>query len=145
MRKLLLALSLALSWLGIARAEAPIVPTQTIVAADAVASKIADALASKLPVSGHYHVAFADPAFALSLPASAQGRYEIANLSFDTTRQAFAGALSFTAANGQPQLVGIAGSAYPVIEVPALAHDAAINEVISAQDIMMIELPAERA
>jgi flagella basal body P-ring formation protein FlgA len=148
MRKLLLALSLALSWLGIARAEAPVVlgaDTPTLVTADTVAAKIGDALASKLPVAGRYHVTFADPAFVLSLPAMAQGRYEIASLSFDATRQAFAGALSFAGANGQPLLVGIAGSAYPVIEVPALTHDAAINDVIGPQDIMMIELPAERA
>ncbi|MBI1210584.1 MAG: flagellar basal body P-ring formation protein FlgA [Alphaproteobacteria bacterium] len=150
MRKLLLAISLALSWLGIARADvavstppAPAAPT--IVSADAIAAKIADALSARLPVSGHYHVAFADPAFALSLPAAAQGHYQIANLSFDAMRQAFAGNLSYAGANGQPQLVGIVGTAYPAIEVPALAHDVAINDVIGPQDLMTIELPAERA
>jgi len=152
MRNLLLALSLALSWLGIARADVATAPAAaisqaapSIVSADAVGDKIAAALAAHLPVAGRYHVAFADPAFALSLPAAAQGRYEIATLSFDAMRQAFAGSLSFTAANGQSQLVAITGTAYPVIEVPALAHDVAMNEVISATDLMTIELPAERA
>jgi len=146
MRNLLLALSLALTWLGIARADTPApLAAPTIVAGDTIATQIADALAAKLPVAGRYHVAFANPAFALSLPATAQGRYEIASLSFDAMHQAFAGSLSFVAANGQPQLVGINGSAYPVIEVPALSHDVALGDVISSQDIMMIELPAERA
>ena len=147
MRELILALSLALSWLGVARAEMPIAPPAppAIVTADKIAAKIADALAARLPVAGRYHVAFADPAFALSLPATAQGRYEIASLSFDAMRQAFAGSLTFAGANGQPQLVGIVGTAYPVIEVPALAHDVAMNDVIAPQDLMTIELPAERA
>ena len=147
MRQLILALSLALSWLGVARAETQIAPPAppAIVTADKIAAKIADALAARLPVAGRYHVAFADPVFALSLPATAQGRYEIASLSFDAMRQAFAGSLTFAGANGQPQLVGIVGTAYPVIEVPALAHDVAMNDVIAPQDLMTIELPAERA
>src|SRR4051812_10221246 len=110
MRQLMLALSLALAWLGIARAEQIAPPT--IVAGDTVAIRIAEALSTRLPVAGRYHVAFADPAFALVLPSTAQGRFDIANLTFDATRQAFAGSVTFAGAAGQPQLVGLAGTAF---------------------------------
>ncbi len=143
MHKIILALALALSWLGIARAEQ--LPSPTIVGADAIATKIAETLALRVPASGRYHVAFADPALALALPAAAQGHFDIAALSYDATRQAFAVKLSFLGATGQLQLVGATGTAYPVIEVPALGRDLAPGEVIATTDLVTIELPAERA
>ncbi len=143
MRKLMLALSLALAWIGIARAEQVAPPT--IVSGETIATRISEALSTRLPVTGRYHVAFADPAFVLSLPATAQGHFDIANLSFDATRQAFAGALTFVGPAGQPQLLGLSGTAYPVIDVPALVHDVATSDVIGPQDLTSIELPAERA
>jgi flagella basal body P-ring formation protein FlgA len=142
MRQLLLALSLALAWLGLARA-ADVAPP-AIVSGETIVARIAETLATRLPVAGRYHVAFADPAFALSLPATAQGRFDIANLSFDASRQAFAGALTYRGANNQPMLVGVSGTAYAVIDVPALAHDVATGEIIGVADITTIELPAER-
>jgi flagella basal body P-ring formation protein FlgA len=143
MRKLMLALSLALAWIGIARAEQVAPPT--IVSGETIATRIAEVLSKRLPVAGRYHVEFADPAFALSVPGTAQGRFDIASLSFDASRQAFSGSITFAGPAGQPQLFGLSGTAYPVIDVPALAHDVANGDVIGPQDLMSIELPAERA
>ena len=143
MRKLILALSLALAWFGIARADQLAAPAT--VAGDTIAAKIAETLTARIPAAGRYHVAFADPAFALTLPAAAQGRFDVAAVNFDAIRQAFAANLSFVGASGQPQIVTVAGTAYAVIDVPAPAHDLAPGEVITAQDLLTIELPAERA
>ena len=144
MRKLMLALSLALAWFGVARAD-QVTAMPTTVAGETIAAKIAETLSTRLPVAGRYHVAFADPAFAMTLPATAQGRFDIAAVNFDATRQAFTANLSFLGAAGQPQLATVAGTAYPVIDVPAPAHDFAPGEIIAAQDLLTIELPAERA
>ena len=70
MRRIILALSIALAWLGVARAEQAAAPTT--VTGDTIAAKIAETLAARIPVAGRYHVSFADPAFALTLPAAAQ-------------------------------------------------------------------------
>jgi flagella basal body P-ring formation protein FlgA len=143
MHRIILALSIALAWLGVARAEQVAAPT--IVTGDTIAAKIAETLAARIPVAGRYHVAFADPAFALTLPAAAQGRFDIATLTFDATRQAFAASVTFAGAAGQLQIANVTGTAYPAIDVPALAHDLAPGEVIADQDLVTIELPAERA
>jgi len=143
MHRIILALSIALAWLAVARAAEVAAPT--IVTGDAIATKIAETLAARIPVAGRYHVAFADPAFALSLPASAQGRFDVAALNFDATRQAFAASFTYAGAAGQLQIANATGTAYPVIDVPALAHDLASGEVIAAPDLVTVELPAERA
>src|SRR5882724_11652162 len=108
MRKLMLALSIALAWFGIARADQVTAPT--IVAGDTLAAKIAETLGARIPAGARYHVAFADPAFALTLPATAQGRFDVAAVNYDATRQAFAANLSFLAAAGQ-QFVTVSGTA----------------------------------
>ncbi len=141
MRKLILALSIALSWLGIARAD---VPSTAIVTGDAIAAKVAIALGMRFPTTGRYHVAFADPAFALALPAASQGNFEVAAIGFDAARQTFAANLSFAGAAGK-QLTTVAGNAYTVIDVPAPVHDIAAGDIISAPDLVTIELPADRA
>lgn len=142
-RKLFLALSLALTWLGIARADS--IAVATVIPADAAGTKIADILTTRVPTVGRYRVTFADPAFSLTLPASAQGQYTIAALSYDATRRNFAASFGYTGENGQPLYVNVAGSAVPMIDVPAPARDIATGEVVAASDIVMIEVPAERA
>src|SRR5882672_2480092 len=101
MRKLTLALSLILAWFGVASADPVATPAAvpTIVAAETVAAKVAETLGARLPVAGRYHVAITDPAFALTLPALAQGRFDVAAVNFDAARQAFAANLSFIGAN----------------------------------------------
>src|SRR6185436_18875297 len=113
MRNIMLALSLALAWLGVARADQVAAPT--LVVGETIAARIAETLSARIPVAGRYRVAFADPAFALSLPATARGRFDIATLSFDASRQAFAGALTYVGANNQLMMVNIVGTAYAVI------------------------------
>src|SRR5689334_17567038 len=104
MRKLMLALSLILAWFGVASADPVAVPAPTpaaaptLVAGESIAAKVAETLAARLPVAGRYHVALADPAFILTLPAMAQGRFDVAAINFDAARQAFAANLSFIGA-----------------------------------------------
>ena len=143
MRKIILALSIALAWFGVARTEPAATPA--IVSAEAISAKIAETLTVRMPVAGRYRVSLADPTYAFALPPAAQGRFDIATLNYDATRQAFVANLSFAGATGPLQITGIAGSAYPVIDVPALAHDVALGEMIAAADLTTIEMPAERA
>lgn len=115
------------------------------VSAEAVAERIAQTMAARLPTQGRYRVALSDPLFQLDLPAAAQGRYEIAALTFDAARASFSGALSFTNAAGEREIVRIAGRAEAVIGVPALARDVAAGETIADSDLVTIEVPAARA
>jgi flagella basal body P-ring formation protein FlgA len=144
MRQLILALSLALAWFGVARTAEIAPPPPAIVSGETIAARIAETFAVRLPVAGRYHVAFADPAFALSVSPTVQTRFEIATLSFDATRQAFGGSVSYVDVNGQSQIVAISGTAYAVIDVPALSHDVASGDVIGPQDLTTVEIPAER-
>lgn len=117
----------------------------TQVASDAIATRIAETIAAKLPTTGHYRVALADPGFQLTLPAAAQGRYDIAALSLDPARQGFSAALGFTNASGEREYVRIAGSATAVINVPALTRDIGVGETIAEADLMTLEVSADRA
>ena len=137
MRKLVLTLSLAFASLAPAWAD-------TSVSGDTIAAHISQAIAARLPTPGRYHVAFPDPSYQLALPASAQGRYEIAALSFDPARQTFAVTLSYANQNGTPDYVRLNGSALAVIDVPAPSRDIAIGETIADSDLITVEFPADR-
>ena len=65
MRKLILAISLSLACTGMAAAD-------TYVTADAIAARISQAIAARLPSQGHYRVTLADPAYQLNLPVAGQ-------------------------------------------------------------------------
>ncbi len=138
MRKLILAMSLALAWTNAAGAD-------TIVTADAIATRVSEAIAARMPTPGHYRVALSDPSYQLALPTAAQGRYGIAALTFDPARQSFAATLSYTNQIGTTEYVRLGGGALAVIDVPALTRDVAIGEVIADSDLTTIELAADRA
>lgn len=135
--RILISLIAALALIGPAQAD-------TSVTADTIATRISDAIAARLPTPGRYRVALADPGFQLSLPESAQGRFDIAALTFDPARSSFNAALAYTAPSGDREYVRIAGSAAAVIEVPALTRDIAIGETINESDLTTIEMPAAR-
>jgi len=143
MRELILAVSLALVWTNAAGADTP--GADAIVTADAIAARVSEAIAARDPTSGRYHVALADPAYQLVLPAAAQGRYGIAALTFDPARRSFAATLSYTNQAGATEYVRLGGGALAVIDVPALNRDIAIGETIAESDLTTIELAAERA
>jgi len=135
--RILLAAIVALSIAGQAQAD-------TAVTADAIATRISETIAARLPSPGRYKVALADPGYQLNLPASAQGRYDIAALTFDPTRQSFTAALAYTNAGGDREYVRIGGTAAAVVQVPALLRDVAPGETISEADLTTIEMPADR-
>lgn len=138
MRKFTLAISLALVWASAASAD-------TLVTADNITSRVSQAIAARVPTSGHYRVALSDPSYQLVLPAVAQGRYDIAALTFDPAHQSFAATLSYTNQGGTAEYVRLGGGAFAVIDVPALNRDVAIGETIAESDLTTIELAADRA
>lgn len=138
MRKLILFLALAVAGTGTAAAD-------TFVTADIIAARISQTIAARLPVQGRYRVALADPSYQLILPPAAQGRYEIAALTFDAARQSFAATLGHVGLSGTTEYVRIGGAALAVIDVPALERDIAIGETIADGDLITIEVAEHRA
>ncbi len=139
MRKLILAISLTLS------SSAGAAAADTYVTADAIAARISQAIAARLPTQGRYRVMLADPAYRLNLPLEAKGRYEIAALTFDPARQSFDATLGFTGQMGTMEYVRFGGGALAVLDVPAPARDMAIGETISEGDLTTVEIAADRA
>jgi flagella basal body P-ring formation protein FlgA len=120
------------------------VMAETIVPADTIASRIAETIAARLPTPGHYRITLADPSYTLVLPAQAEGRYDIAALTFDPARHAFAATLAFTGAGGR-EYVRIAGGALSVIEVPVLTRDVAPGETIVEGNLTVTEIATAQA
>jgi flagellar basal body P-ring formation protein FlgA len=114
----------------------------TIVTSDAISSRIAEAITKRLPTSGHYKVALADPSYQLTLSGSQS--YDIAALTFDPSRQTFDATLGYVSAAGEKEYVRLGGSALAVIEVPTLMRDIAAGEVIAAGDLGTLEIPVQR-
>jgi flagella basal body P-ring formation protein FlgA len=113
------------------------------VTAEEIAQRIAATMAEKLPSAGRYRVALADPLFQLVLPDAAQGRYDIAALTFDAGRSSFAATLGFTGASGR-EYARIGGRAEAVIAVPVLSRDVAAGETVTEGDLSTMEVPAAR-
>jgi len=115
--------------------------TDALVTPEAVATRVADAIAQRLPAPGRYRATLADPNFQLTPP---QGRYDIAALTYDPARQTFAATLSYANTLGTTEYVRIAGTAYPVIEVPVLTREIAAGEIVADGDLIKMEMPADR-
>jgi flagella basal body P-ring formation protein FlgA len=116
-----------------------------IVTAEAIETRIAEAIAARLPTPGRYRVVLPDPGYQLVLPATAEGHYDIAALTFDPARQTFTAALAYPNATGEREVVRIAGGAAAVIAVPTLIRDIAAGETIAEADLTTIEVAAGRA
>lgn len=132
--RMLFALAFALS-AGTAAAD-------TLVTADAISTRIADAIAKRLPTSGHYKVELADATYQLAL--AGDRTYDIAALTYDPSRMTFAATLGYLNAAGEKEYANLAGSAVAVIEVPTLARDIAAGEMIADTDLTTMEIPALR-
>lgn len=126
-----------------AAAAAGSASADTIVTSDAIATRIADAIAARLPTPGRYRVTVADATFQLQLP-DGQTRWDIAALTYDPQRQGFTATLSYTNAYGTQELSNLTGSAYAVVNAPALNRDIAAGETIAASDMTTLELSADR-
>lgn len=138
MRKFILAISLILACTDAVAAD-------TFVTADAIAARISQAIAARLPTQGRYRVVLADPAYQLALPTQAQGRYDIAALTFDPARQSFVATLGYAGQIGVMEYVRLGGGALAVLDVPAPVRDMAIGETISENDLTTVEIAADRA
>lgn len=116
----------------------------TLVTADAVQKRVADAIAARIPASGHYKVSLSDPSFQLHLPATASGDWQIAALTFNPAQQSFQATLSVSNSQGNREYVPLTGRALAVVDVPTLTRDMAMGETISSQDLGSLEFPADR-
>ena len=128
-------LSLAIAGTAVAGTRVPV---------DAIQSRIATAIAARAPAPGHYRVSLSDQEFQLQLPGGPEGKWQIANLVFSQSEQAFRASLSFVNDLGNAEYVTISGAAYPVIEVPALSHDVLAGELVTSADLTTVEMPAAR-
>ena len=137
MRFFILSLSLTLAIALPARAD-------SIVTAETITADIAAKIAARVPTSGRYQVALADPAYQLILPQAAQGRCDIAALTFDPVHQSFVAMLSFKNQAGIAEYVRLTGAAGAVIDAPTLVRDLAMGEIIADADLTTIEMPAAR-
>lgn len=133
--RLLLVLATAALLAGTAAAD-------SLVTAEAIQKRIADAIAARIPASGHYKVSLSDPSFQLHAPA--EGAWQIAALTFNPAQQSFQATLGVSNSQGQKEYVPLTGRALAVIDVPALMRDVAVGETISSQDLTTLEFPADR-
>jgi len=116
----------------------------THVPADAIQSRIADAINARAPTPGRYKVSLSDQDFQLDLPSNAGGKWQISNLYYVPNDQAFRASLSFVNDLGNAETVSISGAAYPVVSVPALTHDMLTGEQVSQADLTSIDIPSTR-
>ena len=135
--RMLLTLAATLALAGAASAD-------TLIDAKTIEARIAATMAERLPAQGRYKVMLADPGFTLTLPDAAQGKFDIAGLTYDAPRKSFAAALAFTNANGEREYVRLGGAAGAVIALPVLARDVAAGETIQATDLATLDVAAER-
>ena len=135
--RILLSTLLGLGLVGSAFAD-------SYVASELVQKRIADAIATRVPTSGHYKVSLADPSFQLALPSSAQGRWQIASLTFNPTQQNFQATLTYASDLGSAEYVSLSGSALSVVNVPTLDRDFSAGEIIASADLTTLEFPSDR-
>lgn len=135
--RMLLTLAACLALTGAAAAD-------TLIDAKTIEARIAETMTERLPATGRYKVMLADPGFTLTLPDAAQGKFDIAGLTYDAPRKSFAAALAFTNASGAREYVRLGGSAGAVITLPVLARDVATGETIQATDLATLDVAAER-
>jgi len=116
----------------------------THVAADAIQARIADAITARAPAPGRYKVALSDQDVQLDLPSSTGGKWQISNLYYVPNEQSFRASISYVNDLGNPETLNITGSAYPVVTVPALAHDMLTGETIAQTDLTSLDIPTMR-
>lgn len=135
--RIILSIMLSLALAGGASASARI-------GADVVEARIADAISTRAPSPGRFKVTLADQDFQLSLPDASASKWQISNIIYAANDQAFRATLSFVNDLGNAETVSLTGSAYPVVAVPALAHDMLAGESVTKDDLVSIDIPSTR-
>jgi len=112
--------------------------------ADTLKDRIASAIAARVPAAGRYKVTFAEQENGMPWQGEAQAVWKIAELSFNPGNQTFRATLTSRNQLGNQESTVVAGSALPVIDVPALAHDIVAGEAVAASSLTTTEVPAGR-
>ena len=111
---------------------------------DTLQDRIASAIAARVPAAGRYKVTFAEQENGMQWQGEAKSIWKIEELSFNPGNQTFRATLTSRNPLGNQENVIVAGSALPVIDVPALAHDIVAGETVSSSSLTTTEVPAAR-
>lgn len=120
-----------------------------LVATPATASDLAETIAgtlqARMPAAGRYKVMLpGEDDMTVAGPAST-ARWSIRELHYNPQTQSFTGTVARRNDLGNEEVAPVSGTAYPVIDVPALAHDLQAGETVEASSLASIEVPAARS
>lgn len=112
--------------------------------ADTLKDRIASAIAARVPAPGRYKITFAEQEDGMQQQGEAHASWKIAELSFNPGNQTFRATLTTRNQLGNQEQATVTGSALPVMDVPALAHDIVAGETVSSSSLTTTEVPAAR-
>jgi flagella basal body P-ring formation protein FlgA len=129
-----------LTHVTIARTGSPVpeVEVQSAISAAIMAST------PSLPVSSKLQVDFTNGASGVQVGADAPRTVKVEQIAFNPRTGGFDALLRAPANDLTSPLVRVSGRAYPVIDVPVLTRDVAQGDIVRAQDIDWVRLPAAR-
>jgi flagella basal body P-ring formation protein FlgA len=114
-------------------------------AASDLAETIAGTLQARIPAAGRYKVMLpGEDDLTATGPATA-ARWSIRELQYNPQTQSFTGTVARRNELGNEEVAHLSGTAYPVIDVPALARDMQAGETVEASSLATIEVPAGRS
>jgi flagella basal body P-ring formation protein FlgA len=112
-----------------------------------VSTAIASAIAAETPslsASAKLQIDFSNGASGVQVGENAARTVKVDQIAFNPRTGAFDALLRAPADDLASPLHRVSGRAYPVIDVPVLTRDIAPGDVVRAQDIDWIRLPADR-
>lgn len=112
--------------------------------ADTLQDRIASAIAARVPAAGRYKVTLAERDDGMQWQGESQSAWKIAELSFNPGTQTFRATLTTRNQLGNQEQATVTGSALPVVDVPALAHDIVAGETVASSSLTTAEVPAAR-
>jgi len=119
-----------------------------LVATPAVASGLADTIAgtlqARIPAAGRYKVMLPGEDDLSATGTATVAKWSIRELHYNPQTQSFTGTVARRNELGNEEVAHVSGTAYPVIDVPALAHDMQAGETVQASSLATIEVPAAR-
>ena len=110
----------------------------TIVGREDVEQRILEALGEHGVDTGQARVQLSNRMFRLYLPADAEPRLDVEDVTFDARRGHFDAIVAISADGGALQRVRVTGQLHEMVDVPVLARRVAAGEVLTAGDLNWI-------
>jgi flagellar basal body P-ring formation protein FlgA len=95
-------------------------------------------------VAGEIEISLDNRNLAFDLPTDIAPDFVISNLNYDPASNRFTADLAVAPTSAAVQHASLTGRAVARLDVPVLARPMAAGDIIAAEDIMMIKLPADR-